>query len=102
MHELETPNTNNTVPTTSPMNRAQRRAMEKKRKRAQTKQNRMIANYIKKHPEAIQFNIDEDKIAELENSEEEINRGKRALTSPIDEACIISEEEAQEKVLDKE
>ena len=122
MHELETPNTNNTVSTTPPMNRAQRRAMEKKRKRAQTKQNRMIANYIKRHPEAIQFNIEEDKVAEIENKTEEESlmtsgfmqleedkdneleavttavRGNRVSISPIDEKGNLSVEELQEVI----
>lgn len=48
-----------------PQNRAQRRAMAK----LQKKQNKMIMNYIKKHPEAVKFELDEDKIAELENEE---------------------------------
>lgn len=109
MHEIETPNTNNTVSTTPPMNRAQRRAMEKKRKRAQTKQNRMIANYIKRHPEAIQFNIDEDKVAEIENKTEENKdneleavttavRGNRVSINPIDEKVTLSVDELQEVI----
>ena len=122
MHEIETPNTNNTVSTTPPMNRAQRRAMATKRKRAQTKQNRMIANYIKRHPETIQFNIDEDKVAEIENKTEEENlmtsgfvqlesdkdneleavttavRGNRVSINPIDEKGNLSVEELQEVI----
>ena len=54
---------NNT--TSKPLNRAQRRAMEKRRK----KQNKMIMNYIKKHPEAVKVELDEKKIEELENEE---------------------------------
>ena len=48
-----------------PLNRAQRRAMEKRRK----KQNKMIMNYIKKHPEAVKVELDEKKIEDLENEE---------------------------------
>lgn len=102
MQPLENTNTNDTISMPMPMNRAQRRAMEKKKKRALTKQNRMIANYIKKHPEAIKFDIDEDTIAEIESSEEETNRGNRILTKPIDEACVMPEEDVQEVILNKE
>ena len=51
---------------TQPVNRAQRRAMKKQQKKTQRKYNKMLMNYIKRHPEAIKFDIDEDKIAELE------------------------------------
>ena len=122
MQPLENTNTNDTVSMPMPMNRAQRRAMEKKKKRAQTKQNRMIANYIKRHPEAIQFNIDEDKIAEIENETETdnvmtsgfvqlegatnnglefvttTNRGKRELINPIDEKSTLSDEDFKKTI----
>ena len=49
-----------------PQNRAQRRAMAK----LQKKQNKMIMNYIKRHPEAIKVDLDEKKIEELEKEEE--------------------------------
>lgn len=48
-----------------PQNRAQRRAMAK----LQKKRNKMIMNYIKKHPEAVKVELDEKKIEELENEE---------------------------------
>ena len=57
--------TTNNNTTSKPLNRAQRRAMEKRRK----KQNKMIMNYIKKHPEAVKIELDEKKIEELENEE---------------------------------
>ena len=92
-----------------PQNRAQRRAMAK----LQKKQNKMIMNYIKKHPEAIKVELDEKKIEELEKEEanltisetnektvvtsedmkvgevESINndRGHRVKMNPVDEAC---------------
>lgn len=48
-----------------PQNRAQRRAMAK----LQKKRNKMIMNYIKKHPEAVKVELDEQKIEELEKEE---------------------------------
>ena len=48
-----------------PQNRAQRRAMAK----LQKKQNKMIMNYIKKHPEAVKVELDEEKIEALEKEE---------------------------------
>ena len=43
-----------------PMNRAQRRAEAKKQK----KQMKKIQEYLKRHPEAIKVELDEDKIKE--------------------------------------
>lgn len=83
---------------TQPLNRAQRRAMKKQQKKTQRKYNKMLMNYIKKHPEAIKFDVDEDKIAELEAEAENIQyetdkeekaiknaMGKSLLTEPIDD-----------------
>jgi hypothetical protein len=58
-----------TVELAQPQNRAQRRAMEKRSKKIQAKQNRMIKNYIAKHPEAIKVELDEEKIEALEKEE---------------------------------
>ena len=70
------------------LNRAQRRAMAKREKKAQSKQKKRIMDYIKKHPEAVKIELDEEKIAEIEE-QEETPVGKRVETNPIDEACDI-------------
>ena len=44
-----------------PLNRAQRRALKKKKFN--------LAQYLKEHPEAIKITLDEEKIAELEAQE---------------------------------
>ena len=67
------------------MNRAQRRAMAKREKKAQSKQKKRIMDYIKKHPEAVKVELDEEKIAEIEEQEAS-PVGKRIETNPIDEA----------------
>ena len=46
---------------TPPLNRAQRRALKKKKFN--------LAQYLKDHPEAIKITLDEEKIAELEAQE---------------------------------
>ena len=98
---LETIVDNGEIP--QAMNRAQRRAMAKREKKAQSKQKKRIMDYIKKHPEAVKVELDEEKIAEIE--EQEVSPvGKRVETNPIDEACDIDPisvsetEEAQEVV----
>lgn len=67
-------------------NRAQRRAMAKREKKAQSKQKKRIIDYIRRHPEAVKVELDEDKIAEIEG-QEEVSTGKRAELELIDEAC---------------
>ena len=51
-----------------PMNRAQRRAEAKRQK----KQMKKIQEYIKKHPEAIKVELDEEKIKEAGINEKDI------------------------------
>ena len=70
------------------MNRAQRRAMVKREKKIQSKQKKRIIDYIRKHPEAVKIELDEEKIAEIEE-QEETPVGKRVEMNPIDEACDI-------------
>lgn len=57
--------TNSATPTEPKLNRAQRR----KQAKIERKRMKMIETYIAKHPEAIQFELDEDKIKELEEQE---------------------------------
>lgn len=103
-----------TVELAQPSNRAQRRAMAKRNKKIQAKQQKRIMDYIKKHPEAIKVELDEDKISELEkeeafvtgmtmldkNGEPIVSGGefvttvsKRIENEPIDEVCPLTEEE---------
>ena len=80
------------------MNRAQRRAMAKREMKAQSKQKKRIMDYIKIHPEAVKVELDEEKIAEIEEQEAS-PVGKRIETNPIDEACDLEVvEEAVNKV----
>lgn len=84
---LETIVDNGEIP--QAMNRAQRRAMAKREKKAQSKQKKRIMDYIKKHPEAVKVELDEEKIAEIE--EQEVSPvGKRVETNPIDEVWDIN------------
>lgn len=84
-------------------NRAQRRAMAKREKKVQSKQKKRIIDYIRRHPEAVKIELDEEKIAEIE--EQEISPvGKRVDMNLIDEACdiepvnVLETEEAQEVI----
>lgn len=74
-----------TIEINQPKNRAERRAMEKRNKKLQKKQQKMIMDYIKRHPEAVKVELDEEKIEELENEEanltNEVNNEDDVMTS---------------------
>lgn len=94
-----------TIEMAQPSNRAQRRAMEKRNKKIQAKQQKRIMDYIKKHPEAIKIELDENKLAEIEEQEHDYV-GKRVEMNPIDEACDIDsvcnlECENSEKIIEE-
>ena len=82
------------------MNRAQRRAMAKREKKAQSQQKRRIMDYIKKHPEAVKIELDEEKIAEVEE-QEGVSIGNRVEIEPIDEACNLEREEVEKIIEEK-
>lgn len=54
-------------------NRKQKRLMAKKQRRNQKLLEKRVMDYIRKHPEAIKFDIDEDKVKEVEAKENEEN-----------------------------
>lgn len=103
-----------TVQIAQPQNRAQRRAMEKRNRKLQKKQQNRIMNYINRHPEAIKVELDEDKIAEIEDvfvtgmsvtdkneepivnvSDYETTVGSRATMGIVDDACNLTSEEVE-------
>ena len=60
-------------PQVEPQNRKQKRLMAKKQRRNQKILEKRVMDYIRKHPEAIKFDIDEDKVKEVEAKENEEN-----------------------------
>lgn len=68
-YSVVTEDTNTTNTTEIKMNRAQRRAQAKMEKKRMSK----IKQYIRRHPEAVKVELDEDKIQELEEKEKEAN-----------------------------
>ena len=60
-------------PQIEPQNRKQKRLMAKKQRRNQKLLEKRVMDYIRKHPEAIKFDIDEDKVKEVEAKENEEN-----------------------------
>lgn len=60
-------------PQVEPQNRKQKRLMAKKQRRNQKLLEKRVMDYIRKHPEAIKFDIDEDKVKEVEAKENEEN-----------------------------
>ena len=60
-------------PQIEPQNRKQKRLMAKKQRRNQKILEKRVMDYIRKHPEAIKFDIDEDKVKEVEAKENEEN-----------------------------
>ena len=60
-------------PQVEPKNRKQKRLLAKKQRRNQKLLEKRVMNYIRKHPEAIKFDIDEDKIREVEEENKENN-----------------------------
>lgn len=68
-YSVVTEDTNTTNTTEVKMNRAQRRAQAKMEKKRMSK----IKQYIRRHPESVKVELDEDKIQELEEKEKEIN-----------------------------
>lgn len=60
-------------PQIEPQNRKQKRLMAKKQRRNQKLLEKRVMDYIRKHPEAIKFDIDEDKVKEIEAKENEEN-----------------------------
>lgn len=60
-------------PQVEPQNRKQKRLMAKKQRRNQKLLEKRVMDYIRKHPEAIKFDIDEDKVKEAEAKENEEN-----------------------------
>lgn len=77
------------------MNRAQRRAMAKRENKIQSKQKKRIMDYIKKHPEAVKIELDEEKIAEVEEQEQQ-SVGKRIEMDTVDEVCDLNHEDIKE------
>lgn len=55
------------------LNRAQRRAQQKAEAKRQREIKKMINRYIAKHPEAVQVELDEEKISDLEKEEANID-----------------------------
>ena len=68
-YSVVTEDTNATNTTEVKMNRAQRRTQAKMEKKRMSK----IKQYIRRHPEAVKVELDEDKIQELEEKEKEAN-----------------------------
>lgn len=55
-----------------PQNRKQKRIMEKRQRRNQKLLEKRVMDYIRKHPEAIKIELDEDKVKEVEDQSNEI------------------------------
>lgn len=55
-----------------PQNRKQKRMIEKRQRRSQKLLEKRVMNYIRKHPEAIKIELDEDKVKEVEEQSNEI------------------------------
>lgn len=53
------------------LNRAQRRAQQKAEAKRQREIKKMIDRYIAKHPEAVQVQLDEEKISDIIEKEED-------------------------------
>lgn len=54
-----------------PQNRKQKRIMEKRQRRNQKLLEKRVMDYIRKHPEAIKIELDEDKVKEVEDQQED-------------------------------
>lgn len=54
-----------------PQNRKQKRMMEKRQRRNQKLLEKRVMDYIRKHPEAIKIELDEDKVKEVESQQED-------------------------------
>lgn len=54
-----------------PQNRKQKRMMEKRQRRNQKLLEKRVMDYIRKHPEAIKIELDEDKVKEVETQHED-------------------------------
>lgn len=72
-------------------NRAQRRAMAKREKKVQSKQKKRIIDYIRRHPEAVKIELDEEKIAEVETQEEANDEGNDIEPIRGSETDVIEE-----------
>lgn len=55
-----------------PQNRKQKRMIEKRQRRNQKLLEKRVMDYIRKHPEAIKIELDEDKVKEVEEQSNEI------------------------------
>lgn len=63
-------------PQVEPKNRKQKRLLAKKQRRNQKLLEKRVMDYIRKHPESIKFDIDEDKVKEVEDKEVENRENK--------------------------
>lgn len=87
---------NSDIPTTTFLNRAMRRKLKRKGYRPELKipsSPQSLAEFIKAHPEAVKFELDEEKIKELEAQELSQSQAPQPEESPLSQPQTSSVEE---------
>ena len=85
---------NSDIPTTTFLNRAMRRKLKRKGYRPELKipsSPHSLAEFIKAHPEAVKFELDEEKIKELEA--QELSQSQAPQPQPLSQPQTSSVEE---------